>query len=170
MRKHEYFKTTGISSLKFHLKNTHKMTFKSSDEPVEKRANKESNERLLNWVVDANVAFRMVERKSFIKFCESLDPTYQLPVRQTVSSLVEKRSINYDQEKIDYLKKLRGKIHCTSDIWTQNSYFSVTVHFIDNDFNLKYFLLEHVPVEEPHDNTQKNRVWKSVQKVLVLSF
>jgi hypothetical protein len=61
---------------------------------------------------------------------------------------------------------LIGKIHCTSDIWTsspQDSYLSVTAHFIDKSLNSKSFLLEQVPVPQPHDHV-------SVMKTLDVMF
>jgi hypothetical protein len=49
------------------------------------------------------------------------------------------------QSMLKYFRKLSSRVAVTTDLWTANhqrkGYMAVTAHFLDDDWNLKSFLL-----------------------------
>jgi hypothetical protein len=52
-------------------------------------SNDEISELLVEWIIDDKQAFQVVENPKFRKFINVLDPSYVLPVRQTISLKVD---------------------------------------------------------------------------------
>ncbi|XP_018377324.1 PREDICTED: zinc finger BED domain-containing protein 1-like, partial [Trachymyrmex cornetzi] len=101
--------------------------------------------------------FRIVEEKSFIEFIRALNPNYQIPSRHFIS----KTAIpSLYEECLIYTKDLinSGLSFClTTDCWTSRnteSYIAVTVHFINDNFELISVLLECSTMSTNH--TSKN--------------
>ena len=55
------------------------------------------------------------------------------------------------------LNNIPGKISLTADIWTStfnnDAYLGLTIHFIDNDWNLRNFLLDIMSFTTRHTGT-----------------
>ncbi|XP_017476853.1 PREDICTED: zinc finger BED domain-containing protein 1-like [Rhagoletis zephyria] len=88
--------------------------------------------------------FRIVEDKGFREFVQCLDPRYKLPSRPTIQ--------NVHLQKIfdDLEKKLQANLNnidscaITTDGWSSKaneSYITVTCHFIDSEFKLRSVVL-----------------------------
>ena len=106
----KYSESTGNSSLIYHLKTKHEISLINNNEQKNnekmpkvihnKNHNDEITELLIEWIIDDKQAFKVVENNKFKNFIKILDPTYALPVRQTVSLKVD----NMYSNKFEFLK------------------------------------------------------------------
>jgi hypothetical protein len=76
--------------------------------PLKKKVKLESDDALLNWFIHDNIPFRMVESDNFIEFCNTLDASYKLPVRQTISTRIDKKADSIFEEKKAFFNELKG--------------------------------------------------------------
>lgn len=121
------------------------------------REKKKIDDKLLQLFIKDFHPFRIVEEKGFIEFVKALNPSYEIPSRHFISktaipSLYEECLIN-TKELINF-----GSNFClTTDCWTSRnteSYIAVTVHFINDNFELMSVLLECSAMVTNH--TSKN--------------
>jgi hypothetical protein len=87
----------------------------------------------------------IVDHIGFRRFCAALQPLFKAVSRNTIKKNildmyeVQRKSLVY------YFQQCPSRIAVTTDMWTANhqkkGYMSVTVHFIDDDWKLKSFLL-----------------------------
>jgi len=99
---------------------------------------------LINTIVCCQLPFAIVDNPYFITMLNTLDGCYSVPCRQTIRKEVINRHDSMREEILKELVKPR-KLSITCDIWssvTMQSYLGVTVHFIDNEWNLRHFLLD----------------------------
>jgi hypothetical protein len=88
--------------------------------------------------------FSVVDDRGFRQFVKSLNPCYELPNRQTISrSLIPALYENCLTNTKNTVSKIS---HCclTTDCWTSSnndSFISVTVHFLDENFKIQSMLL-----------------------------
>ncbi|GBB83770.1 hypothetical protein RclHR1_10440003 [Rhizophagus clarus] len=113
-----------------------------------KDTEKEKSERdnaVVEWIIGDVQPFRTVENLQFRQMVNTFDSRYQVPDKNGIKNLV----IDYFEAKRDNiqydLNNIPGKISLTTDIWTStfnnDAYLGLTIHFIDNDWNLQNFLL-----------------------------
>jgi hypothetical protein len=74
------------------------------------------------------------------------DSRYQIPDQKTMKELAIKY-FNKKRENIQYdLNAIPGKLSLTADMWTSSfnndAFLGLTIHYIDNDWNLQNFLLD----------------------------
>jgi hypothetical protein len=77
---------------------------------------------------------------------KTFDPRYGFHNRETTKQQI----INLFEEKIT---QIPGKVSLTSDMWTasnNDAFLSLTIHFIDNNWVLKNFLLDIIPFSIRH--------------------
>jgi hypothetical protein len=164
-------KDTGISTLKRphssahkimieNVKNTLKtqsvLNFKRIDPWPEKEKNERDN-AMVEWIIGDAQPFRTVENLQFRKMINTLDSRYQVPDKNGIKDLVmdyfeaKRDNIRYD------LNNIPGKISLTADIWTStfnnDAYPGLTIHFVDNDWNLRNFLLDIMSFTTRHTGT-----------------
>lgn len=75
---------------------------------------------------------------------QAAQPQYNIPSRPYFSETVIPRIYERVHEKILYQISLMKNISFTTDMWTSvnnESYISLTAHFIDDNFSLKQALL-----------------------------
>uniref|UniRef100_A0A803N0K1 BED-type domain-containing protein n=1 Tax=Chenopodium quinoa TaxID=63459 RepID=A0A803N0K1_CHEQI len=96
----------------------------------------------------------MVEHMGFRKYSKTLQPGFKVPSRNTTRKDIMKR---YELEKENVatlLRKAKGKIALTTDMWTADNqrkgYMAVTSHFIDNTWKLQSRILRFLYVPAPH--------------------
>jgi len=83
----------------------------------------------------------------------ALDVRFNLPTRQTISSHIQRI---YEQERIKlqkFFENFDRKVAITTDAWTactNQSYLSVTLHWIDDNWCLQRILLDLIPLHERH--------------------
>lgn len=89
--------------------------------------------------------FSIVEDQGFKAFVHELNPSYELPNRQTISKVIipglfEKCMFNLK----NYFSTMKPFVCLTTDCWTSinnESFMAVTVHFINSQFHLESVLL-----------------------------
>jgi len=108
-------------------------------------AKKKLDQTLLKLFVNDFQPFKVVEDSGFKQFVKLLNPNYELPNRHTIS----KELIPAMYEKcLGEMKSLISKVESaclTTDCWTSRnneSFMTITIHFIDTEFELKSILLE----------------------------
>lgn len=93
-----------------------------------------------------------MEDQGFRALVSLLDPTYVLPSRQTLKSMVEAK---YHEEKQKAKEKVQKAtaVALTSDMWTSihmDSYLAFTCHFVDEEDRLATVLLAVAKFGERH--------------------
>ncbi|GET63171.1 zinc finger BED domain-containing protein RICESLEEPER 2-like [Rhizophagus irregularis DAOM 181602=DAOM 197198] len=113
-----------------------------------------SPDSLVDFVATDLQPFTIVENPEFKLLINKLNPHYILPCRQT---LKEKFIENYKMRKnvlINEVSQINSKISLTTDIWTseisKDCYLGVTMHYINNNWELKNLLLDLIPVNGSH--------------------
>jgi hypothetical protein len=87
----------------------------------------------------------MVDHVGFRKFCASLQPLFKLVSRNTIRKDILDM---YEVQKLSMVtmfQQQQSRIAVTTDMWTANhqkkGYMAVTVHYIDENWSLKSYLL-----------------------------
>lgn len=161
-----YSKSSGVTTLKEHLKKTHGITVDNIKKIVQTKLNfsrvdpwpREEklirDQALVEWVIVNLQPFTVVTNLQFIKLINTLDPRYILPGR---TSLKEKVTDYFEgMRKIvkSDLEKIPGKVSLTCDMWTStlnnNSFLGLTIHYINKEWQLKHFLLDIISFNERH--------------------
>ncbi|GES96811.1 zinc finger BED domain-containing protein RICESLEEPER 2-like [Rhizophagus clarus] len=173
-------KKTGISTLKRHLASIHKikignvkntgknqstLDFRRTDPWPEKEKN-ERDIAVVEWVIGDAQPFRSVKNLRFKIMINKFDSRYQIPDEKTVKTLV----VDYFKEKRkniqEDLNAIPGKLSLTADIWTStcnnDAFLGLTIHYIDNNWNLKNFLLDIISFTTRHTGNNIANAIKSV--------
>ena len=134
------------------------MFFGESDAALDKRV----TEAIINFLADSGVAFSVVGRSSFIDLVKVANKRIKLKSPKTYMRLTKVRAEEIDQSIRDIIKTIRDQgdiksVSFTTDIWTsrsQDSYISLTIHFIDRFWHLHRWTPFVKPFPERH--TGKN--------------
>lgn len=81
-----------------------------------------------------------VEKPSFKRLLQTLDPRYKMPSRKYFSEQVLPKMYSDVREKVTAKLNNVGRFSTSSDlwsIWTMEPYMSLTVHYIDDDWEVK---------------------------------
>jgi len=108
------------------------------------------------YFVTGNLPFNHIESKAFRRFMKARDPKVTVKSRsslvKTTIPLLERNLAEARTKLLDeHLEKIPGAAF-TSDIWSsrgQNSYLSVTMHFIDNRWTLHNLVMGCRHLEQP---------------------
>ncbi|CAL9029688.1 unnamed protein product [Prunus brigantina] len=118
----------------------------------------------VEMVVMDEMPFSVVEGKGFRRFCNSLNPHFQVSSRRT---LVRHFMVMYDAMKQKFKEELAPHRVClTTDTWTsvQNiNYMVITTHFIDGDWNLHKRILNFCVIS----NHKGNSIGKLLESCLL---
>jgi len=158
----KYKLTTGISTLRKHLKdnhqivvptrNTRKQTPITEVKPFNQQEQAEHTEYLIRWLICDLQPFTTVDNVYFREFIKHFCPQYTIPRRQQVKDLIMSAFINR-RTKIASELQIEGQCSLTADIWTsinQDAYLGITIHYIDSNWNLRNFLLDIIPFTTRH--------------------
>lgn len=109
--------------------------------------NSETDDALLDWVVDAHLGLDVLENASFQAFCKQLNPTYQPPARDALLATVDKQFPQALQKFFFVVQAIPGGVALTLDRWSTPGYNSLTLHWVSRGWALKKCLLEfkHAP-------------------------
>ncbi|GBB83187.1 hypothetical protein RclHR1_00010069 [Rhizophagus clarus] len=189
--KQTYSKSTGISTLKEHLKKVHgividkikktqtKLNFPRVD-PWPKEEMLVRDQVLVEWITVDLQPFSVVTNNQFINLVNILDPRYRLPGKTSIKEKVVDHFDNMRKNiKLD-VDKIPGKVSLTSDMWTSmlnnNSFLGLTIHFIDQEWNMQHFLLDIISFNDRHNTINITNTIMSVlaefkikEKVLALT-
>ncbi|XP_060079893.1 E3 SUMO-protein ligase ZBED1-like [Ylistrum balloti] len=108
---------------------------------------------LTEFIVDDLRPFKLVESAKFKKLISILEPGYVVPGRHHLSE-VELPNL-YEDVKVKVLNSLREAttVALTTDGWTSRvteSYVTVTVQFIDKNWEMKSYVLQTRRMDEKH--------------------
>ncbi|GES91264.1 zinc finger BED domain-containing protein RICESLEEPER 2-like [Rhizophagus clarus] len=189
--KQTYSKSTGISTLKEYLKKVHrividkikktqtKLNFPRVD-PWPKEEMLVRDQALVEWITVDLQPFSVVTNNQFINLVNILDPRYRLPGKTSIKEKVVDHFDNMRKNiKLD-VDKIPGKVSLTSDMWTSmlnnNSFLGLTIHFIDQEWNMQHFLLDIISFNDRHNTINITNTIMSVlaefkikEKVLALT-
>jgi hypothetical protein len=87
----------------------------------------------------------MVDHVGFRRFCAALQPLFKVVSRNTIKKDILDMYEVQRLSLVNSFQQCQSRIVVTTDMWTANhqkkGYMSVTVHFINDDWKLKSFLL-----------------------------
>lgn len=90
----------------------------------------------------------MVDHAGFRRFCSALQPLFKHVSRNTIKKDILGMYEVYKLSLMGQLQKCQSRIAVTTDMWTANhqrkGYMAVTVHFLDDEWKLKSFLLRYI--------------------------
>ncbi|XP_063050592.1 E3 SUMO-protein ligase ZBED1-like [Engraulis encrasicolus] len=114
---------------------------------------KNLDEKLVKMIASDLQPFSIVEDKGFREFTKALNPSYTLPGRKALSqSLIPERFVKC-QAMVKERVAEAPAVCLTTDCWTSrttSSYLAVTCHFVDDDFQMKSYLLDCFEFTERH--------------------
>lgn len=114
---------------------------------------------LAEFVATSMQPFSLVEEACFQKFCGLLDPLYELPSRTTL------KNVQMESRYVDMKAALQSILHTvenlaiTTDLWTSvanESFVTVTCHFIDKEFLLRSAVLSTDQLNETTNHSAQN--------------
>ncbi len=115
---------------------------------------KEINKAVTYFIAKDAIPVSTVSKPGFKHLVSKLNPKYEIPTRKHFSE-IEIPAL-YSLVRANTVKPLVSKVECyaaTTDLWTSGScdpYITVTLHFIDYEWNLKSFCLDTVPMYDDH--------------------
>jgi len=87
----------------------------------------------------------IVDHAGFRRFCAAMQPLFKVVSRNTIRKDILDMHEVQKISMVKFFQKIQARIAVTTDLWTANhqkkGYMAVTVHFIDDDWKLKSFLL-----------------------------
>ena len=115
------------------------------------KIHKEITSYLSEWIIKDLIPLSTLDRPPFVNFVHALKPRYQKPCRKTFTSVILPQL--YAETKGSLLTELSKyqSFGITTDGWTSmatQSFMAVTVHFIDNNWEMISRVLQtrHPPV------------------------
>ena len=121
--------------------------------------------KLLKWILKTDQAFSVVDNIHFEELLEYLKKDITIKSRTTIMNRLEEL---YEQKKCELKEKLNGiqsKYSITCDIWTaknQISFFGFTIHYIDDDWQMKVNLLAFKCLKVEHDGQSLSKTFIGV--------
>nr|CAI5822703.1 unnamed protein product [Callosobruchus analis] len=121
--------------------------------PLGQNQRKKIDEQLLKFIVKDYRPFNIVDSQGFQKFVHMLNAQYEIPSRKTLaySLLNSLYDEVYDKVKIEI--NAASYICITTDGWTSvnnENYYTITAHFINEDCNLKSYLISSLKFTGRH--------------------
>ena len=95
----------------------------------------------------------VVEGEGFKRLLSYLEPGYTIPSSVHVMDIVRRKFLAAKEKLGEILSANESKYGITTDIWTSfsnDAYISLTLHFIDNSWELKSYTLATYPFPEQH--------------------
>lgn len=114
-----------------------------------------------------NQPFYIVEKRGFTELIHHLEPRYQLPSRKHLATNVIPSLYNECKTKVKLQIENIDFISVTTDLWSSTAnddYLSITVHFINSEFELKHFCLEVIPFPE------QSHTGENIRNVILQTF
>ncbi|KAJ0946384.1 putative transcription factor/ chromatin remodeling BED-type(Zn) family [Helianthus annuus] len=102
------------------------------------------------------LSFRFVEKERFRYFCSLIRPELELPSRTTIAREIISLYVDEKKKLKELLQKSSHAVCLTTDAWTtcQNiDYMVLTVHYIDQDWNLQKRILNFEVISNHRGDT-----------------
>lgn len=149
-----YSKTTSTSVLWNHINKYHSIMAKGKESnPLTKAQQEALTDAYIKWIVNDIQPFTTSDDPDFTAFIKLLNDKYTVPCRQTTQKLVMKKFMLSKEFIRETLQNIHGMFSLTTDLWTainMDSYCGITVHFIDNQWRLRFLILDICPMPQPH--------------------
>ncbi|CAL9687558.1 unnamed protein product [Knipowitschia caucasica] len=113
----------------------------------------ELTDGVLEMIVVDMRPLNMVDGEGFKKMIKRFHPGYTLPSRTHFTKLMEQKYTKKMEEVKAFLKNVKGKLTLTTDAWTSmatEAYLGVTVHFVNDEWELTSINLTTMPLQERH--------------------
>jgi len=165
----KYAISTNFKTLTAHLLNNHKANinieeyneickiskYKNNSLIVEctKDQEKEYTNNIANLIIQNMLPFNIVESKSFRTLLSGINKSYTVPNRKTIKNYIENIWLNERDKKKKELNDNVSKIALTIDLWTSLnniSFLGISYHYIDNNWSLRYGVLDILELNYPH--------------------
>ena len=109
---------------------------------------------VVTWIISDQQPFNVVENEKFIDMVNVFDSRYKVPdrhqIKEKVVDVFDKRRLNI---RYDILK-IPGRVSFIADMWTSTlsseAYLGLTIHYIDENWTLRCFLLDIIPFKTRH--------------------
>ncbi|CAG9840674.1 unnamed protein product [Diabrotica balteata] len=127
---------------------------------------KEIDKQLIKLLASDYLAFNIVENTEFKKFVNMLNPSYNLPTRNTLSQNLLTQTYNVLHEKVTELLQDAEAVCITTDAWTSittESYIAVTAHFIDSKCIMRTVLLDCYNYKDSHTS---DHLYSEISRIL----
>jgi len=158
-----FLRNTGIITIKRHFEKKHEDAYKQIKQDLQNTIIPYTeddiekvdliNSHLYGWIISAQLPFSAVENKELRALFSIFDPRYKLSTRQTVSHNINEIFIKQKTIIYNLLSSLEQKFSITTDAWTactNQAYISITLHWIDKNWDMKHILLDFIPICERH--------------------
>lgn len=111
-----------------------------------RQGEKKNNESIVYYISRDMQPLSTIDDNGFRRLLQTLEPTcrYEPPTRKTITQTYLTKLYSKTQDKVQQQFKNAKYFSFTTDMWTSlsnQSYMSVTAHFIDNSFQLVSTLL-----------------------------
>lgn len=94
----------------------------------------------------------MVEDEYFREFCETLNPSYHMPSRNTIKSKIFSEYHCAFEKVSKIFNEFEGKVALTGDGWSDRlgrGFFVITCHWVSKDWKLQSSILDHMTLKIP---------------------
>jgi hypothetical protein len=108
--------------------------------------------KLAKFVSSSHSPLSLVENDDFVDFISSLHPKYKLPGRALLRDLILQEA-DVIRKKLQQRVRNTGDFSFCLDLWKSKArdyYISITIHFIDDEWNLIYFPIAFQKIVGPH--------------------
>ena len=109
--------------------------------------------KVVKWIIFELLPLSTIEKPSFRDMVSSLNPRYTAPCTDTLTSRYLPEM--YSEVKGKILQNIDGVkfFACTTDGWTSSatqSYITVTLHYVDDEWSIAGLVLQTKLIEESH--------------------
>ncbi|OAE20228.1 hypothetical protein AXG93_3960s1180 [Marchantia polymorpha subsp. ruderalis] len=117
--------------------------------------------KLVNWIMHNKQLIAVVENNFFKEFIHELNPFFNVQSRRTIGRGVDDA---YEEAKAKIalvLESIPGDVALTCDGWSSRimkGYFVVTLHWVDENWNLRSTVIEFIYFPPPHNQSSYLRV------------
>jgi hypothetical protein len=157
----EFSKTSSVTTLRRHLRQIHSVIapkiqrtlHEYRDDPHNSIDQEKRDEAVINWIICDLQSISVVENEEWRKMISVFDTRYRFHNRTTIHDYI---MLKFEEQKVKVkatIQQISRKVSLTSDMWTANNnkaFLSLTIHYIDNDWKLKGFLLDIIPILTQH--------------------
>lgn len=110
--------------------------------------------RLIKAIIDLHLDFNVVDKPSFRRLMEAMNPSRHIICRKTVSDILLHSKEKLRKELVDKLSQC-GSVALTFDLWSARKgtrgFGCITAHYIDLDWKLKEAIIQFKQMSYPHD-------------------
>ncbi|WOL10537.1 zinc finger BED domain-containing protein RICESLEEPER 1-like [Canna indica] len=113
-----------------------------------------SRKELANMIIIHEYPLSIVDHNYFRRYSHSLQPSFNIPTRNTLRADIMKIYNEYKSKIMEALESNMGRVAITTDMWTSDhqmkGYMAVTTHYIDDEWRLQNRLIRFCYVPAPH--------------------